>query len=122
MAREEWTVDRLHHALPHSALRQQLLADVNLTPIDELPAVLARWAAAAEALEAAAPRIEAARADLRPGRGPHGGHRPGRQPPWRAWPGSGVTYRLHLPGDIFDTYKQLPDPARRDLAVFLVDA
>ncbi|MEV6250646.1 hypothetical protein AB0M38_31390 [Streptomyces sp. NPDC051742] len=59
--RETWTVDRLHHALPHSASRQQLLADVNLTPIDELPAVLDRWAAA-DALQAAAPRIAAARA------------------------------------------------------------
>ncbi|MFE1230608.1 hypothetical protein [Streptomyces sp. NPDC058745] len=60
-ARDIWTVDRLHHALPHSASRQQLLADVNLTPIDELPAVLDRWAAAAEALQAAAHRIESAR-------------------------------------------------------------
>lgn len=60
-ARETWTVDRLHHGLPHSASRQQLLADVNLTPINELPAVLDRWAAAAEALQAAAPRIAAAR-------------------------------------------------------------
>ncbi|MEU3750541.1 MULTISPECIES: hypothetical protein [Streptomyces] len=61
-ARETWTVDRLHHALPHSASRQQLLADVNLTPIGELPAVLDRWAAAADTLLAAAPRIAAARA------------------------------------------------------------
>ncbi|MGW8768262.1 hypothetical protein ACWGN5_37950 [Streptomyces sp. NPDC055815] len=61
-ARETWTVDRLHHALPHSASRQQLLADVNLTPIDELSVVLDRWAAAADALQAAAPRIAAARA------------------------------------------------------------
>ncbi|MFE7584611.1 hypothetical protein ACFU5Y_23965 [Streptomyces gardneri] len=61
-ARQTWTVDRLHHALPHSALRQQLLADVNLTPIDELSAVLYRWAVAADALQAAAPRIAAVRA------------------------------------------------------------
>ncbi|MFH8581603.1 hypothetical protein [Streptomyces zaomyceticus] len=61
-ARETWTVDRLHHALPHSASRQQLLADVNLTPIDELPAVLDRWATAADQLQAAATRIAAARA------------------------------------------------------------
>ncbi|MDV5143091.1 hypothetical protein R1T08_01830 [Streptomyces sp. SBC-4] len=60
--RETWTVDRLHHALPHSASRQQLLADVNLTPIDELSVVLARWAKAAEELEAATGRIAAARA------------------------------------------------------------
>lgn len=62
MAHEDWTVDRLHVALPHSASRQQLLQDVNLTPIDELPAVLDRWAAAAESLEAARPEIEAVRA------------------------------------------------------------
>ncbi|MER5966816.1 hypothetical protein [Streptomyces sp. NPDC002057] len=55
-------MDRLHHALPHSASRQQLLADVHLTPVDELPAVLDRWAAAAETLQAAAGRIAAARA------------------------------------------------------------
>ncbi|MER7952380.1 hypothetical protein ABTY59_33810 [Streptomyces sp. NPDC096079] len=61
-ARETWTVDRLHHALPHSASRQQLLADVHLTPVDELPAVLDRWAAAAETLQNAAGRIAAARA------------------------------------------------------------
>jgi hypothetical protein len=59
---EEWTVDRLHVALPHSALRQKLLADVNLTPLEGLPARLAGWASAAETLEAARPRIEAARA------------------------------------------------------------
>ncbi|MER8002938.1 hypothetical protein [Streptomyces sp. NPDC095613] len=61
MAHEQWTVDRLHHALPHSALRQQLLHDVNLTPIEDLPAVLDRWARAVEQLEDAAPGIEAAR-------------------------------------------------------------
>lgn len=33
-----------------------------------------------------------------------------------------MTYRLHFPTDVFDTYKQLPDEARRDLAVCLVDA
>ncbi|MFB7867323.1 hypothetical protein [Streptomyces sp. NPDC056069] len=64
-ARDTWTVDRLHHALPHSASRQQLLADVNLTPIDELPAVLDRWAAAAETLQAAASVIEIARANAK---------------------------------------------------------
>ncbi|MFC9262239.1 hypothetical protein [Streptomyces hydrogenans] len=61
-ARDTWTVDRLHHALPHSTSRQQLLADVNLTPLDELPVVLDRWAQAAETLQAAAGRIAAARA------------------------------------------------------------
>ncbi|SCE63177.1 hypothetical protein GA0115261_117742 [Streptomyces sp. OspMP-M43] len=33
-----------------------------------------------------------------------------------------MTYRLHFPGDVFDTYKQLPELARRDLALALVDA
>ncbi|MFF0430336.1 hypothetical protein ACFYUJ_38990 [Streptomyces sp. NPDC004520] len=33
-----------------------------------------------------------------------------------------MTYRLSFPADVFDTYKQLPDDARRDLAVCLVDA
>ncbi|MBK3583205.1 hypothetical protein ACFCZ4_34165 [Streptomyces microflavus] len=62
MAKEDWTVDRLHVALPHSASRQQLLQDVNLTPIEDLPDVLDGWAAAAEQLEAARPLIEEARA------------------------------------------------------------
>lgn len=61
MTREGWTVDRIHHALPHSALRQQLLQDVNLTPIDELPAVLERWAAAAVTLMEMGPRIQVVR-------------------------------------------------------------
>ncbi|WP_306340128.1 hypothetical protein [Streptomyces sp. AS13] len=65
MAHEDWTVDRLHVALPHSASRQQLLQDVNLTPIEDLPAVLDGWASAAEQLEAARPRIEAARAHMK---------------------------------------------------------
>lgn len=33
-----------------------------------------------------------------------------------------MTYRLSFPQDVFDSYKQLPDAARRDLAVCLVDA
>ncbi|MFF5826030.1 hypothetical protein ACFY8Q_31545 [[Kitasatospora] papulosa] len=33
-----------------------------------------------------------------------------------------MTYRLHFPTDAFDTYKQLPELARRDLALALVDA
>ncbi|WP_052498807.1 hypothetical protein [Streptomyces vietnamensis] len=33
-----------------------------------------------------------------------------------------MTYRLSFPADVFYTYKQLPDGARRDLAVCLVDA
>ncbi|GEB57034.1 hypothetical protein GCM10017674_67220 [Streptomyces gardneri] len=33
-----------------------------------------------------------------------------------------MTYRLHFPTDVFDTYKQLPEQARQDLAVCLVDA
>ncbi|MFI8437341.1 hypothetical protein ACIGJO_27085 [Streptomyces sp. NPDC079020] len=65
MGHEDWTVDRLHVALPHSASRQQLLHDVNLTPIDALPAVLDGWAAAAEDLEKARPMIEAARVSMK---------------------------------------------------------
>ncbi|MER8199687.1 hypothetical protein ABTY00_37945 [Streptomyces microflavus] len=33
-----------------------------------------------------------------------------------------MTYRLNFPTDVFDTYKQLPELARRDLALALVDA
>ncbi|MFJ9530858.1 hypothetical protein [Streptomyces cyaneofuscatus] len=62
MAKDHWTVDRLHVALPHSASRQQLLQDVNLTPIEDLPTVLDGWATAAEQLESARPLIEEVRA------------------------------------------------------------
>ncbi|MFG2432565.1 hypothetical protein [Streptomyces sp. NPDC048590] len=65
MAHEDWTVDRLHVALPHSVSRQQLLQDVNLTPIEDLPAVLGGWASAAEQLQSARPRIEAARTHMK---------------------------------------------------------
>ncbi|MGW9029010.1 hypothetical protein ACWGQ5_33740 [Streptomyces sp. NPDC055722] len=65
MAHDEWTVDGLHVALPHSVLRQQLLQDVNLTRIEELPRRLEGWASAVETLEAARPRIEAARAAMK---------------------------------------------------------
>ncbi|MEV5687743.1 hypothetical protein AB0L68_31875 [Streptomyces sp. NPDC052164] len=65
MGHEDWTVDRLHVALPHSASRQQLLQDVNLTPIDSLPAVLDGWASAAEDLERARPMIEAVRVSMK---------------------------------------------------------
>ncbi|MEU8530903.1 hypothetical protein AB0C77_35795, partial [Streptomyces sp. NPDC048629] len=45
------------------------------------------------------------------------------QPPRRRpRPGRRVTYRLSFPADVFDTYKQLLDTARQDLAVCLVDA
>ncbi|XMN04809.1 hypothetical protein ACK8N7_01520 [Streptomyces griseobrunneus] len=50
MAHEGWTVDRPHVTLPHSASRQQLLQDVNFTPIENLPVVLEGWARAAEQL------------------------------------------------------------------------
>ncbi|WP_331740671.1 hypothetical protein OG323_38085 (plasmid) [Streptomyces cyaneofuscatus] len=33
-----------------------------------------------------------------------------------------MTYRLHFPAEVFDAYKQLPELARRDLALALVDA
>ncbi|MGW5932069.1 hypothetical protein ACWF2L_38410 [Streptomyces anulatus] len=118
MAHEHWTVDRLHVALLHSASRQQLLQDVNLTPIENLPAVLDGWAAAAEQLESARPRIEAARAHMKTcgvlpddqeARGRHRrrvqGRRAARGQPGRPQPGSGVTYRLNCPADVFDTYK-----------------
>ncbi|MER6432090.1 hypothetical protein ABT272_30850 [Streptomyces sp900105245] len=61
-SQDKWTVDGIHHALPHSRLRQQLLSDVNLTPIDDLPARLQGWTDAVRTLEAARPGIEAVRA------------------------------------------------------------
>ncbi|WP_030756646.1 hypothetical protein [Streptomyces sp. NRRL F-5135] len=84
MGHEAWTVDRLHHALPHSALRQQLLHDVNLTPIEALPAALDRWTRVVEQLENEAPGIEAARTAAKVGH---------LLPSHLTAPGAGVTDR-----------------------------
>ncbi|MFD0367622.1 hypothetical protein [Streptomyces sp. NPDC127114] len=51
--------------VPPPASCQQLLADANLTPLYEPPAVLDRWAAAAESLQGAAGMIQTARANAK---------------------------------------------------------
>lgn len=43
MSSEPWTIDAIAHAIPVADTRQTFLRDVNLTPLPELPAVLARW-------------------------------------------------------------------------------
>jgi hypothetical protein len=57
-----WTIDAIAHALPHPDARQNFLREVNLTPLPELPGVLARWERVAAEWTEAAPRLEQLRA------------------------------------------------------------
>ncbi|MFD7713929.1 hypothetical protein [Streptomyces sp. NPDC059786] len=43
MSEQPWTIDAIAHAIPVADTRQAFLRDVNLTPLPELPDVLARW-------------------------------------------------------------------------------
>lgn len=43
MSEQPWTIDSIAHALPAAETRQTFLREVNLTPIPDLPDVLARW-------------------------------------------------------------------------------
>ncbi|MEU9576081.1 hypothetical protein [Streptomyces chilikensis] len=43
MSEQPWTIDSIAHALPHPVTRQKFLTETNLTPVDQLPTVLARW-------------------------------------------------------------------------------
>lgn len=58
---EQWTIDSIAHALPHSTTRQQFWTELNRTPVDQLPDVLRRWIAVAQEWVDAEPRIEALR-------------------------------------------------------------
>ena len=58
----EWTIDSIAHALPHPDARQNFLREVNLTPLPELPSVLAKWEWVAQEWTDATPRLEALRA------------------------------------------------------------
>jgi hypothetical protein len=40
---QPWTIDAIAHAIPAADTRQTFLREVNLTPLPELPDVLARW-------------------------------------------------------------------------------
>ena len=60
---EQWTIDRIAHALPHSATRQTFLAEVNTVPLDQLPDVLERWVRVAEQWAETSVRVEALRDD-----------------------------------------------------------
>lgn len=48
MSEQPWTIDSIAHALPAADTRQTFLREVNLTPLPDLPAVLARWQRFAE--------------------------------------------------------------------------
>ncbi|MEU2565097.1 hypothetical protein ABZ626_38100 [Streptomyces longispororuber] len=43
MSEQPWTIDAIAHAIPNADTRQNFLRAVNLTPLPELPEVLARW-------------------------------------------------------------------------------
>ncbi|MGW5733101.1 MULTISPECIES: hypothetical protein [Streptomyces] len=43
MSEQPWTIDAIAHAIPVADTRQTFLRQVNLTPLPELPDVLARW-------------------------------------------------------------------------------
>ncbi|MFE9382345.1 hypothetical protein ACFYMO_03775 [Streptomyces sp. NPDC007025] len=52
MSEQPWTIDTIAHALPHPELRATFMRDVNLTPVDRLPDVIARWTRFVEQWEA----------------------------------------------------------------------
>ncbi|MEU0935486.1 MULTISPECIES: hypothetical protein [unclassified Embleya] len=62
---DPWTVDRIAHALPHPEARHEFLRLVHLTPIGDLPGLLARYAQVAEELIAALPHARALAAQVR---------------------------------------------------------
>ncbi|OPC80472.1 hypothetical protein B4N89_05475 [Embleya scabrispora] len=62
---DPWTVDRIAHALPHPEARHEFLRLVNLTPIGDLPGLLARYVQAAEELIAGLPHARALAAQVR---------------------------------------------------------
>ncbi|WP_406280885.1 hypothetical protein [Embleya sp. NBC_00896] len=62
---DPWTVDRIAHALPHPDARHEFLRLVHLTPIGDLPLLLARYVQAAEELITALPHTRALAAQVR---------------------------------------------------------
>jgi hypothetical protein len=61
---DPWTVDRIAHALPHPDARHEFLRLVHLTPIGDLPTLLARYVQAAEELLSVLPRARALAAQV----------------------------------------------------------
>ncbi|GAA1887839.1 hypothetical protein GCM10009837_07060 [Streptomyces durmitorensis] len=43
MSEQPWTIDAIAHAIPVAEVRQTFLRKANLTPLPELPDVLASW-------------------------------------------------------------------------------
>lgn len=58
MSDQPWTIDSIAHALPAADTRQTFLREVNLAPLPDLPAVLARWQRLVERLEASKPALD----------------------------------------------------------------
>jgi hypothetical protein len=69
---QPWTIDAIAHALPHPENRQAFWRDVNLTPVDRLPEVIARWQQLAEQWQASRPSLDGLAAYARE----HGGELP----------------------------------------------
>lgn len=65
MSSAPWTIDTLAHTLPHPELRQNFWREINLAPVDELPAILERWVRFAERWQADKPRLDALQAYVR---------------------------------------------------------
>ncbi|WPO70235.1 hypothetical protein [Streptomyces sp. KN37] len=60
-SQQPWTIDAIAHAIPAADTRQTFLREVNLTPLPELPDVLARWQRFVERWhDEDAPRLDAA--------------------------------------------------------------
>ncbi|ARX81562.1 hypothetical protein SMD44_00960 [Streptomyces alboflavus] len=59
MSSEPWTIDSIAHAIPVAETRQAFLREVNLTPLPDLPDVLARWQHVVEKWQSEdAPRVQ----------------------------------------------------------------
>ncbi|MGW0903095.1 hypothetical protein [Streptomyces sp. NPDC002853] len=43
MSNQPWTIDAIAHAIPVAEVRQTFLRQASLTPLPDLPEVLARW-------------------------------------------------------------------------------
>lgn len=61
----DWSIDRIIHALPSPAMRQQAMREIHLAALGRLEEVVAKWQAEAERwVTQEAPRIEEARAHI----------------------------------------------------------
>ncbi|MZE76783.1 hypothetical protein [Streptomyces xinghaiensis] len=55
---QQWTIDSIAHALPHSELRATFMREASFTDVHRLPDILQRWVDFIERVEAERPRVE----------------------------------------------------------------